>query len=667
MENVENPWTKKVVIPPERGKIVDRNIKLLAFNIPTITVVADPHIVENKPDAASKLSLILGATKRELLKMMNESGKYVVLARKQPFEVRERIEKLNLAGVKCEIAMTRKYPQKNIASQLLGFTDVDGVGISGLEKSLDYSLRGVPGKMLYQKTATNDFFNHPDYPIIPPENGQDVVLSIDYRYQHIAEEELLTTINTHKAEGGVAVIMNPKTGEVLAMASEPGFDPNHANQYDASCWRLRPITDAFEPGSTFKLVLMSAVLNEGLHTPDDLVFCENGKYELMDVRIPDTSPHAWLTLREVLVYSSNIGVAKLAMDIDKRTLYEYARAYGFGNRYDFDIIGEREGILKPVKDWSGVTPAFMSIGHEITATSLQMCNMFCAVANGGYLLSPSIIKEIRKDGQTLVKTKPKVIRKVISSTTADTLKNIMRDVVIKGTGTNAQIAGMNICGKTGTAQMAYTTGNRVGYQKNNYIASFGGFFPEEDPKLVIFVMVEKPRVGYYGGTISAPCFKRIAERIIDIEGRDYFIKSDDDLENSKNDGPVVVPNLVGTTRDYVNDMVVDEHFIANISGSGDVILSQDPKPGTELQEAKELFLSATDTKVENDSTVPDVTGLPLRNALNVLSLNGISVVVEGSGKVVKQTPKAGSTLKNKEQVLLHCETAINLKDLIVMN
>ena len=664
--NVEYPWTTKVVVPPERGKIVDRNVELLACNIPTLAVVADPSLVENKDHAADVLSALLGESRRDIFAKLNSSGRFVVVTRRIPFEMRDRIESLGIPGLSCQVNLTRKYPKKTIASQLVGFTDIDGVGISGLEKSFDFSLRGIPGKMMYQKTARNEMFSRSVYPSVPAEDGHDIVLTIDYRYQHIVEEELNKTIEQARATGGVAMVMNPQNGEILAMASEPGFDANHPDRYDANCWRLKAITDPFEPGSTFKLVVMSAVLNEGLSTPEDTVFCENGRYELMDVVIHDTKSHGKLAVRDALIYSSNIGMAKLAMGMNKRTLYEYIKAFGFGNKYDFDVIGEREGILHPIKDWSGVSPAFLAMGHEITATTLQMCNMYCTVANGGFLMRPTIIKEVRKDGTPLVMSHTKVIRRVISETTADTLKSIMADVVNRGTGVKAQIDGIKVCGKTGTAQMPHMERNYIGYQDNNYIASFGGFFPEEQPKLCVFVMVEKPRVGYYGGDISAPCFKRISERIIALEGVDYFKPGYNLAEKIDNDRKVV-PNLVGTSRQEIEKIKLDEEFITNISGQGEYVLAQDPNPGTVVdQGAPELFLTTNQHQGDEKSLVPNVTDLPLRNALNVLASRKIHAVVDGSGKVVKQKPAPGSRLEQGEQVLLQCETALNLKDLLVI-
>jgi len=667
--DIDDYYKYKMILPPERGKILDRNLKLLAFNIPSVSVVAYPKQITDIKKTAMHLAPILGLSRAALLDKLDPDDEFVTLARKMPLKIKAEIDTLGIPGVNCEIVLIRKYPKKRVGCQLIGFTDIDGNGISGFEKYFDFSLRGTPGEIVYQKTASNEIVRKAGYRQELPEDGQDFVLTMDYKYQYIAETELHKTILHTDAQGGVVVIMNPKTGEILAMASEPGFDPNEANKYIAESWRPKAITDSFEPGSTFKTVVMSAVLNENIHISKDIIFCENGEFELKDVLIHDTMPYSWLTLREIMVMSSNIGMAKLAMEIDKNILYEYTKAFGFGNKYDIEIVGERRGILKHPRDWSGVTPAFMAMGHEVTANSIQMCNMYCAIANGGYLLRPTIVKQIRKDGKILKVTSPKIIRQVISKTTADTLKSMLADAVNRGTGKKAQIKNIQVCGKTGTAQMPYTDRHRSGYQPFNYLASFCGFFPKNDPKICIFVMVEKPRRGYYGGAISAPCFQNISERIIEYEGIDYFQKNDQNFDQKMAfKDPQIVPNLIGCSRTAIHYIAQNEEWQLRTVGDGETVLSQTPLPGTVLDKTKGIQIEANlDIVIQDYVIVPDVRGLPVRNALNVLATKGIRVVLEGSGTVIKQQPDPGQKISKQEQVLLRCETSINLKDLLVLN
>lgn len=667
--DVDGYYKLKKILPPERGKILDRNLKLLAFNIPTVSVVAHPNLIADIEKTVMQLAPVLGVSRAALLDKLDPDIDFVTIARKQSLNIKAEIDKLNMAGIDCEIVMTRKYPKKRVGCQLIGFTDIDGNGISGLEKALDFSLRGMPGKVVYQKTAKNEIVRKAVYPQEPANDGLDYVLTIDYRYQHIAETELHKTIIEADAEGGVVVILNPKTGEVLAMASEPGFDPNEANKYIAESWRPKAITDSFEPGSTFKTVVMAAILNENVHSSKDILFCENGEFELKDVIIHDTTPHAWLTLRGIMVNSSNIGLAKLGMQLDRKKLYEYTKSFGFGDKSDIEIIGERKGILKNPRDWSGVTPAFMAMGHEITATSLQMANMYCAIANGGYLLRPTVIKEVRENGNVVQVINPLVIRQVISKTTADTLKSLLADVVNRGTGKKAGIENIQVCGKTGTAQVPYTDKHRTGYQPFKYIASFGGFFPEEDPQICIFVMVEKPRRGYYGGDISAPCFKAISEKIIEFEGLDYFRKGTHDIDlKMANSDSIIVPNLIGFSKSAAHYVAQTDECQLFSVGNGDFVVSQKPSPGTLVDKEAGIQIEANpEPAVQENIIVPDVTGLPVRNAMNVLAAKGIRFVLEGSGNVVKQQPGAGQKIGKQQQVLLRCATSVNLQDLLVLN
>lgn len=647
----------------ERGSIFDRNYKLFAMNVPTISVIAHPGEIRNPSYVAGKLAKVLGKNSRYYLSLLKKKSEFVYIARRQPADVKNKIEKLGIEGIECRTLMARKYPKGYAACQVLGFTNVDNKGLSGIESTFNSILRGIPGKAVLQKTATYEKFVRAEYPLIPPENGKDVVLTLDYRYQAIAEKELHKTIAEFNADSGAVVIMNPKTGEVLSMASEPSFDPNRAGEFPAASWRLRAITDQYEPGSTFKLVLMSAILNEKLHRPDDIVFCENGKFDVMGETIHDSKPHGWLTLRDVIVKSSNIGMAKLSMEVDKNLFYEYARAYGFGTKSGIQLDGETEGTLKQTKEWSGFTPLAMAYGHEIAASPLQMCNLYSTIANGGFLLQPNIVKEIRKDGKVVSKPGTQIIRRVIRESTADTLANFLRKVVVEGTGKNAEIPGAQVCGKTGTAKVARRKSRGYG---NEYIASFAGFFPKDDPKICMFVMINNPKVNYYGGSVAAPCFRRIAEQIISIEGYQF-----DDVNGKMNwaarDSLVrSMPDFLGLSRRDALRLAQNQGLTIGSIGNGDVVVSQKPMRGSSVNrnEKVQLVTATSSGKTAKEVRVPNVLGLPMRNAINVLSASGVKAVPDGSGKVRKQKPLPGGILKPGEQVLLQGETSVDLRKLV---
>ena len=658
----------EVKLPPERGKILDRNFTTLAINIPTVSVIANPNRIKNRQLVAQKLSPLLGKSANYFSRKLNTKADFVYLSRHEPKTVGDKIEKLDMDGVYCRIEMFRRYPKGRVASQLLGFTNIDGDGLSGVELSCESFLRGKPGKAILQRTGTSKLFRSAEYPVIPEQDGYDVMLTLDYIYQSIAEKELQRTVQESNADSGTVVIMDPTTGEILAIASAPDFNPNQPGKFQPSSWRLRPITDQFEPGSTFKIVLFSAVLNEGLKNPEDLVFCENGKYSLMGETIHDTSPHGWLTMGDVLVKSSNIGMAKTALEVDNGLLYRYARDFGFGAQTGIELKGEIGGVLKSTIDWSGYTPVAMAIGHEVAVTALQACNMFSTVANGGILMQPYIVKSIQdvESGKVVQRGRQKMIRRVIKQSTADIVKDYMQEVVERGTAKRAHIDNLEICGKTGTARMV-KPGQR-GYRPNEHIASFGGFFPKQNPKVSIFVMIENPKGRYHGGEVAAPCFRRITEQIIAINGKEFYDRGNEIVtEDSVSISRFTVPQFVGVKKKNAQKMASFSRVDVETVGHGDIIVSQEPRSGQLRQDGEKIVLETNDNKPYLDNMlVPDVTGLPLRNALNVLASRGIFVRVVGSGKVVKQQPLAGHKMGENEQVLLHCESSIDLRKLLVL-
>jgi len=663
----DGQYKVEIKLPPERGIIYDRNLKSLAVNVPSVAVVADTRYVKDPELAARHLSKILGKNYSYYLAKLKTKSDYVLLEKSAPKEVEKKIDALRLAGIRCELTMVREYPKQYTASQVLGFTGLDGHGLSGAELFFDSILKGRPGKAILQKTGSGKhrLFRRPEDPIVPPEDGYDVVLTIDYVYQSIAEEELHRTIVESRADSGTVVIMDTQTGEILAMASEPGFNPNKYGNYHPSTWRIRAITDQFEPGSGYKLVLLAAVLNEQLRKPEDLIFCENGKFAVMGETIHDTSPHGWMTLRDVVVKSSNIGMAKTSMEIDRGLIYRYARDFGFGAKTGIELKGEVDGLLKPPIEWSGFTPLAMAFGHEVAVTPLQMCNMFNTIANGGVLLQPHILKEIRKhQSDKIIKRKSrKVVRRVLSRTTADTIKSIMSEVVTRGTAKTAQLPDLQVCGKTGTARMI-RPGKR-GYQPHEYIASFGAFFPKENPKLTIFVMIDNPKGKYYGGQVAAPCFRRIAEQIIAYEGVQHFKDENEEFEYALEDK---VPNLVGFNVSVAEKLTENSDVLMETLGNGDIVISQEPKPGKKMKENMKVILKTNDPLLVQgkEKKVPSVIGLPIRNALNILTAAGIKVIVDGTGRVVRQQPAAGEIIRPHEQVLLHCESSIDLRKLLIL-
>jgi cell division protein FtsI/penicillin-binding protein 2 len=651
----EKQYKFEIKLPPKRGVIYDRQLRPMAMNVPAVSIVAHPSRIADRVKTARVLSDLLGNHHTHYLRKFNSSREYVYISRNASKKVGDRLAELNLPGITLQNDHARQYPKGSVASQLLGFVDIDGRGLSGIELACEHFIRGKSGRAILQRTAQETSpFERSEYPIRPAQDGKDVVLTIDYVYQRIVEKELHNALKENDADSGMVVVMNPQNGHILSLATAPSFDPNKPSQFHPSRWRIRPITDLFEPGSTFKPVILGAVINEDLKSPEDKVYCEQGKFEYVNETIHDTSPYGTLSLADVLIKSSNIGMAKTALDVDRNLLFKYARDFGFGVKSGIELRGEIEGILKPVSEWSGLTPAVLGFGHEIGVTALQMCNMFSTIANGGVLMQPTLIKEIRDGERTLSRAEEKgnPIRYVLKENTADTLKNLMEQVVLKGTGTKAAIEGMSVCGKTGTARIVSPKG---GYISGKYISSFGGFFPKQDPKLCIFITLHNPKAGrYYGGDVSAPCFKRIAEQIIIHEGRDFF------LGQEVFDLPVAektVPSFIGLGKESAQRLAHETGFMVTFKGTGNIVTAQHGPKESELI----LTLDTPEGRM-----VPQVEGLPIRNALNLLAAQQIRAVVDGTGKVVQQQPAPGQVLTDDEHVLLRCESSLDVRKILIL-
>ena len=551
----------------------------------------------------------------------------------------------------------RRYPKGSTAAQVIGFTRSDDVGGYGLEQTWNSKLAGKAGTAIMQRTGRARLFSHPHYPIRLPEHGDDLVLTIDHRYQRIAEQELQRTIDEYSALGGSVVMLQPTTGDILAICSSPGFDPNRYTEYSNREWKLDAITDQFEPGSTFKPAMLAAMLDGHYKSETDMVFCENGKWKVMGETIQDTKKYGDLSVRDVLVFSSNIGMAKMAMDFDHRIMHDYAKRFGFGQKTGVELSGEISGMLKHPKDWVPFSQLTFSYGHEIAVTALQMCAIYSTIANDGYYMSPRILKEIYHKGAPLYFDADAERRSVISKQTSLLLRDIMYDVVERGTGENAAVDSLNICGKTGTAHVVRSDGG--GYAANRYISSFGGFFPKEDPKIVIYIMIKEPKGGYYGGAVAAPCFQRIAKRLVGLEGLDYF-RNEAPIGLLADEGSRVMPNVVGLTKEDAVQLMRAQTVDYRVYGGGQLIVSQEPAPGDSIPENDFVYLTTDFGSAVQDSivSVPSVIDLPLRNAVSLLQRRNLHIEINGSGTVVQQHPKAGEQVAAGDIVRLQCKAAI---------
>ncbi|HEX4745490.1 MAG TPA: penicillin-binding protein 2 [Gaiellaceae bacterium] len=491
-----------VVVPAARGSIVDRNGEPLALGKVATTVYANPRQVDDARDLTLAAGKLLGSDPAVLYPtLVDRTRGFVYVARKADPRKAEKLEKLGYAGLGFYPEELRYYPQGPVAAQLLGFAGLDNVGLEGLERSLEGTLAGKPGS---QTVVKDPFGRALDVVETKPETpGKDVRLTIDRQIQANAEEVLAETVRRWSAKSATAVVMDPQTGAILAMATAPRFNANRFPTTRADRRRNRAVTDTYEPGSTFKLVTVAAALQEGIVSPrSSFRLAPTIKVADRTIREAHTRGTQRMSVREIVEYSSNIGTITIAQRLGEGRLAEWIDRFGFGKPTGIDFPGESSGFALPLDQWSGSTIGTVPIGHGIAVTPVQMASAYAAIANGGTLVRPHLIDRV--GGESVAARKGK---RLVSRTVADQMLSMLRGVVVEGTGTQAAIPGYTVAGKTGTAAKIDSNGR---YSTSRYVASFAGLVPASKPKLVVMVMVDEPRGGYYGGTVAAPAFREIA-------------------------------------------------------------------------------------------------------------------------------------------------------------
>lgn len=504
---------RTIKLNPKRGLIYDRNGKELAVNVEMTSIYALPTEVTNPSQTASKLAKILPVKRTTLENRLRSNKSFVWIERKVEPELSQQIRELKLPGIGFLKEDKRYYPQGKLASHVIGFAGVDNQGLNGLEHLYDREISGEPGMELTLIDAKRRDFLPEGIARKEATYGNDIVLNIDAIIQYIAEKELAEKVRATGAKGGSVVIMNPRTGEVLAIANQPDYDPNNFARYAESSWRNRAVTDIYEPGSTFKILLLAMALEEKVVGLDDHFYCGEGGIEVAGSYIRDHKPYGVLSTRQIIEYSSNVGAIIIGSRIGKQKLYHHVQRYGFGEKTRIDLPGESGGLILPLRKWSGVSVGSISIGQEISVTPLQLLTIASAIANEGYVMKPLVVnKVLSRRGELLKEFSPSPVRRIISPQTAQQLLSIMIAVVERGTGTAAKIPGYIIAGKTGTAQKFDPVAQRYGPDK--HIASFIGFLPADDPVIAMLVVIDEPHDSYYGGEVAAPLFKQIAQQLV---------------------------------------------------------------------------------------------------------------------------------------------------------
>ncbi len=499
-----------IKLEPIRGTIFDRRLRPLAVNMAAYSLFANPRSMKEKDKERAVRELVrLTDLEESFIRQRLDRDKYFVwLYRKMPTDVVEQIKALDIPGLDFLRESKRYYPNRNLASHIIGFAGMDNVGLDGLELKYDEVLKGKEGwAQILRDARQRDLLIEKAYS--PPQDGFNLVLTIDETIQYIAERALEKAFQQNKAKGATIIVMDPRTGEILALANRPTYDLENFTKSIPEQRTNRAIAYVYEPGSVFKIVTASAALEENVFDEDDEIFCENGAYRVGNHILHDHHPHGTLTFQGVIEQSSNIGTTKIAQKLGPERVYKYARFFHFSQKTGIDLGGEVAGVLSPPASWSKTSIGAIPIGHEVLVTPLQLVCAVSSIANGGIMMKPFVVKYIKDSKDELIQEfYPEIMDRAVSSKTAERMKAILTGVVENGTGRRAKIDGITIAGKTGTAQKVINGQ----YSHSKFFASFIGFGPVEDPRVAAVVVFDEPHPNHYGGTVAAPVFK---EMIID--------------------------------------------------------------------------------------------------------------------------------------------------------
>ncbi|MDP7057537.1 MAG: penicillin-binding protein 2 [Nitrospinaceae bacterium] len=510
----EKQHQRTVEIHYGRGSVFDRNMNELATNIKVESVYATPQEVVDKKRATRVLAKALNLNHTSIYKKLNSKRHFVWLKRQVlPAEI-ARLRKSSLPGINFISEDKRFFPKRELASGVVGFTGVDNQGLGGIEQRYDSTLKGNVVKAVMEKDARGKLVQFNKQANGQVSGSRSVVLAIDEVIQFFTEHHLKKQVAKHQAESGVAIVMNPNTGELYAIANVPQYNPNNYSAYKDNRRRNRAVSDSYEPGSIFKPIVAAASIDAGVARPQDTFFCENGKFKVGNKTVGEAVNHkyGWLTLQNIIIKSSNIGSIKIARQLGKQSYYDYIRKFGFGQKTGIELPGEAGGLLKELSAWNPLSLASISFGQEIGVTPLQMTNAISAIANGGTLMVPRITRAILKDGQIEKRFEPKAVRRVVSIQSSRQVIDILKHAVKDGTGKNAAVKGYEVAGKTGTAQKYDAKTGR--YSKTAYVSSFIGFAPADAAKVAILVMIDNPKGAHYGGSVAAPVFSNIARETL---------------------------------------------------------------------------------------------------------------------------------------------------------
>jgi cell division protein FtsI (penicillin-binding protein 3) len=671
-------------VAAKRGIIYDRAGRELAMSVSVDSVFAVPADI---PDLAGTISLVARITKadpRELLAKCQSARTFCWVARKADADTADRIRAMNLRGIYFQKESKRFYPKRELAAQVLGYVGMDDEGLSGIERADDDDLRGKPGRMMISVDARRKWFGSVEK---QPDPGENVVLTIDEKIQYIAERELETAMQQTHAESGTVVVENPKTGEILALANRPTFNPNLAREITPQKLKDHAVSDVYEPGSTFKLVTIAAALEEKLTRPDEVFDCQMGSIVINGMRIRDSKPHGLLSVAGILAESSDVGAIKIALRLGEERFYKYIHAFGFGQQTGIEVPGETRGLTKPLNRWSKVSIGAISMGQEIGVTPLQLVAMVSTIASDGVWVAPRIVAGTTEPqgAPQMVAFHPAVRRRVISPMTAAQMKQMMQGVVLHGTGKKAILEGYSSAGKTGTAQKVDPATHT--YSHTKYVGSFAGFAPVNDPAITVAVILDSAVGLHQGGQVSAPVFQRVAQQVLEylhtphdvelppsrqvlmaerrVKDQDVEEGSPDRLGDSLEavDSPPADsnPQLAGAaakpTPEVAASVVVpaalrqSQPSAAPVPQQEQTSMAEDNPPAAtpfsvHLPSSGTIMLDVE----QGGIVVPSFLGKSVRSAIEMAQESGLDLDAVGSGLARHQSPPPGSHVASGSQV-----------------
>ncbi|MBM4170581.1 MAG: PASTA domain-containing protein [Ignavibacteria bacterium] len=624
---------KPQIVKAERGLIKDTNGEILAYTQHYVSFYADtrmlknPKAIQDKKNRIDSITILFskkfGKSKAYYKKLIDDGVKDVCLEKKVPIDIAIEIKKNVIDGLFYIDDFTRVYPYGSLASHVLGYVNKEFIGKDGIERQFDKFLTGSDGYYVYESDVLGRIISIDENLSRNPNSGANVELTINKTYQQILEEELEAGVKNYQAESAIGIIAVPNTGEILALANVPFYDPANYELFPADALRNRTLTDPYEPGSTIKSIIMSILFEEKLAVESEILDTENGKYKIRTATISDTHPHERLTIREILEQSSNIGMAKLSDRIPNEMIYKYLRDFGFTNLSSIDLPGEASGYLKKPSTFSALTKPFLSFGYEISVTPLQLIMAYSAIVNGGLLFQPFILKRITdSNGKEILNSSPMKIRNVINKNTSQLMKNIMVGVIENGTGKAAQLDNVLVGGKTGTSQQLVDNS----YSSSKHNSSFIGFFPAENPKVICLILLKAPQIGKYGGLVSAPVFQKVAKRMVESDLN--LIPSNKTIDRNKNLVDQLITEIKTTPKRKSNTYM-------NIASSDKKLNSRS-------------FFNGART------TMPNLIDNSLRDALAKLNELGLEYKVVGTGRVIEQSIESGVQISAGDTCVIKC-------------